>query len=130
MEIEITSELDIVTARSAAKVEANRLGFGLVDQTKIATAVSELARNIVVHANDGVIRIEEIEKEGMKGLEICAIDEGSGIPDIELALQDGWSSGEGLGIGLSGAKRLMDELEIHSEVNKGTMVKTVKWMRN
>lgn len=130
MEIKITSELDIVTARSAAKVEANRLGFGLVDQTKIATAVSELARNIVVHANDGIIRIEAIERDGVKGLEICAIDEGPGIPDIELALQDGWSSGEGLGIGLSGAKRLMDSLEIQSEVNKGTMVKTVKWMRN
>lgn len=130
MEIKITSELDIVTARSAAKVEANRLGFGLVDQTKIATAVSELARNIVVHANDGIIRIEAIERDGVKGLEICAIDEGPGIPDIELALQDGWSSGEGLGIGLSGAKRLMDALEIQSEVNKGTMVKTVKWMRN
>lgn len=130
MEIKITSELDIVTARSAAKAEAIRLGFGLVDQTKIATAVSELARNIVMHANAGVIRIEEIEKDGMKGLEICAIDEGPGIPDIELALQDGWSSGEGLGIGLSGAKRLMDELEIRSEVNKGTRVKTVKWMRN
>lgn len=130
MEIKINAELDIVTARSAAKAEATRLGFGLVDQTKIATAVSELARNIVVYANDGVVRIEEIEKGGVKGLEICAIDEGPGIPDIELALQNGWSSGEGLGIGLSGTKRLMDDLEIHSEVNKGTVVKTVKWMRN
>ena len=130
MEIKIASEYDIVTARTAAKSEAKRLGFSLVDQTRIATAVSEIARNIVVHANEGIVRIEEIKKEGFKGLEVCAIDEGPGIENLELALQDGWTSGEGLGIGLSGAKRLMDELEIESEVGRGTKVQLVKWMRN
>lgn len=130
MEVKIDSEYDIVTARSAAKREAERLGFSLVDQTRVATVVSELARNIVVHAGGGAIRIEEIEKEDSKGLEVCAIDEGPGIENIELALEDGWTSGEGLGIGLSGARRLMDEFEIQSEVGKGTKVQVVKWMRN
>ncbi len=130
MEIKIASELDIVTARSAAKNEAKRLGFSLVDQTRIATAISELARNIVVHSNGGVLKIKEIEKEARKGLEMCAIDDGPGIEDIERALEDGWTSGGGLGIGLSGAKRLMDEFEIQSEVGKGTKVLIVKWMRN
>jgi len=130
MEIKIDSEYDIVTARSAAKSEAARLGFSLVDQTRVATVVSELARNIVVYAGGGVIRIEEIEKNGCKGLGVCAIDEGPGIENIELALQDGWTSGEGLGIGLSGARRLMDKFKIQSEVGKGTKVLVVKWMRN
>jgi serine/threonine-protein kinase RsbT len=130
MEIKIASEYDIVTARTAAKSEAKRLGFSLVDQTRIATAVSEIARNIVVHANEGIVRIEEIKKDDYRGLEVCAIDEGPGIENLELALQDGWTSGEGLGIGLSGAKRLMDEFEIESEVGRGTKVQLVKWMRN
>ena len=130
MEINIDSELDIVNARSAAKNEAKKLGFSLVDQTRIATAVSELARNIVVHANGGVLRIEAIEKEARRGLEVCAIDDGPGIENLELALEDGWTSGGGLGVGLSGAKRLMDEFEIQSEVGKGTKVQIVKWMRN
>lgn len=130
MKIEVVSEYDIVTARSAAKQEAERLGFSLVDQTRVATVVSELARNIVVHAGGGVISIEETEKSDCKGLEVCAIDEGPGIENIELALEDGWTSGEGLGIGLSGAKRLMDEFKIQSEVGKGTKVQVVKWMRN
>jgi serine/threonine-protein kinase RsbT len=130
MEINIDSEYDIVTARSAAKNEAKRLGFSLVDQTRIATAVSELARNIVVHANGGVLKIEAIEKEARRGLEVCAFDDGPGIENLELALQDGWTSGGGLGVGLNGAKRLMDEFEIQSEVGKGTKVQVVKWMRN
>jgi serine/threonine-protein kinase RsbT len=130
MEINIDSEYDIVTARSAAKNEAKRLGFSLVDQTRIATAVSELARNIVVHANGGVLKIEAIEKKARRGLEVCAFDDGPGIENLELALQDGWTSGGGLGVGLNGAKRLMDEFEIQSEVGKGTKVQVVKWMRN
>jgi serine/threonine-protein kinase RsbT len=119
MEIKIECEYDIVTAKSVAKAEAKRLGFSIVDQTRIATAVSELARNIITYAGDGIVIIEEIEKEYPKGLEIWAIDEGPGIENIELALQDGWTSGEGLGIGLSGAKRLMDEFEMQSGVEKG-----------
>lgn len=130
MEIKVAREYDIVIARFAAKTEAKKLGFSIVDQTRIATAVSEFARNIVVHGSDGFVRIEEIEKGARKGLEIGAIDEGPGIEDNELALEDGWTSGEGLGIGLSGAKRLIDEFEIQSEVGKGTKVRVVKWMRN
>jgi len=130
MEIKVACEYDIVIARSAAKTEAKKLGFTIVDQTRIATAISELARNIVVHGSDGIIRIEAIEKGDRKGLEIWAIDHGPGIENIELALKDGWTSGGGLGIGLGGAKRLMDEFEIQSEVGKGTKVRVVKWMRN
>lgn len=126
MEIKVAREYDIVIARFAAKTEAKKLGFSIVDQTRIATAVSEFARNIVVHGSDGFVRIEEIEKGARKGLEIGAIDEGPGIEDNELALEDGWTSGEGLGIGLSGAKRLIDEFEIQSEVGKGTKVRVVK----
>ncbi|MHC1636500.1 MAG: anti-sigma regulatory factor [Candidatus Methanospirareceae archaeon] len=129
MEIRIDSEYDIVTARTIAKAEAKRLGFNIVDQTRIATAISELARNAVTYAGGGIIKINEIEKEGRKGIEIWVIDEGPGIEDIELALTDGWSSGEGLGIGLSGARRLMDEFEIYSEIGKGTKVRVVKWKR-
>jgi serine/threonine-protein kinase RsbT len=84
----------------------------------------------VVHANGGVLKIEAIEKEARRGLEVCAFDDGPGIENLELALQDGWTSGGGLGVGLNGAKRLMDEFEIQSEVGKGTKVQVVKWMRN
>ena len=152
VKIRIREEYDIVTARVSAKEEAKKLGFGIVDQTRIATAVSELARNIVDYAGEGVIEINivdkkgvvggsgsgssegrggdnDIEREGCLGLEIIAVDNGPGIEDIEKALEDGFSTGGGLGIGLGGVRRLMDEFEIQSKVGEGTKVRVVKWKR-
>ena len=148
VKIEIKEEYDIVTARVSAKEEAKKLGFGIVDQTRIATAVSELARNIVDYAGEGVIEINIVRKEGVEGssssgsgsehhgeagerlgLEIIAVDNGPGIEDIEKALEDGYSTGGGLGIGLGGVRRLMDEFEIQSNVGEGTKVRVVKWKR-
>jgi len=146
VKIEIKEEYDIVTARVSAKEEAKKLGFGIVDQTRIATAVSELARNIVDYAGEGVIEINIVrtevveggsrsrserhgEAEERLGLEIIAADNGPGIGDIEKALEDGFSTGGGLGIGLGGVRRLMDEFEIQSNVGEGTKVRVVKWKR-
>ena len=149
VKIEIKEEYDIVTARVSAKEEARKLGFGIVDQTRIATAVSELARNIVDYAGEGVIEINIVrteeaveggsssrsrsgrhgEAKGRLGLEIIALDNGPGIEDIEKALEDGFSTGGGLGIGLGGVRRLMDEFEIQSNVGEGTRVRVVEWKR-
>ncbi len=148
VKIEIKEEYDIVTARVSAKEEAKKLGFGIVDQTRIATAVSELARNIVDYAGEGVIEINIVRTEAVEGssssrgrserhgeaeerlgLEIIAADNGPGIEDIEKALEDGFSTGGGLGIGLGGVRRLMDEFEIQSNVGEGTRVRVVKWKR-
>ena len=149
VKIEIKEEYDIVTARVSAKEEAKKLGFGIVDQTRIATAVSELARNIVDYAGEGVIEINIVraeeaveggsssrsrsehhgEGEERLGLEIVAADNGPGIEDIEKALEDGFTTGGGLGIGLGGVRRLMDEFEIQSNVGEGTKVRVVKWKR-
>ena len=148
VKIEIKEEYDIVTARVSAKEEARKLGFGIVDQTRIATAVSELARNIVDYAGEGIIEINIVRTESVEGgsssrsrsehhgevekrlgLEIIAADNGPGIGDIEKALEDGYSTGGGLGIGLGGVRRLMDEFEIQSNVGEGTKVRVVKWKR-
>ncbi|HAZ31417.1 MAG TPA: ATP-binding protein [Dehalococcoidia bacterium] len=125
----IKDEYDIVSARSVGKQMAVELGLGIVDQSRIATAVSELARNIVLYAGGGVITFQRLSDGGRSGLEIRATDSGPGIADIELAMQDGYTSGNGLGVGLPGTKRLMDEFEIESEVGKGTRVTIRKWRR-
>ncbi|MDY6835051.1 MAG: anti-sigma regulatory factor [Chloroflexota bacterium] len=126
----IKEEYDIVIARSLVKSMAKELGFGIVAQTKIATAVSELARNITTHAKEGAIEIREVHGEdgGKEGLEIIASDHGPGIANIAQAMKDGYTSGGGLGLGLGGTKRLMDEFEIKSVVDSGTMVRVRKWM--
>ncbi|MHC1585769.1 MAG: anti-sigma regulatory factor [Candidatus Syntropharchaeia archaeon] len=129
-EIQINGEYDIITARSIGKEMAREVGFGIVDQTRIVTSISELARNIVVYAGKGSIFIKEIEKNEKRGLEIIAVDEGPGIEDIELAMTDGYSTSGGLGVGLGGSKRLMDEFEIESEVGKGTTVRIRKWIQD
>jgi len=125
----IKDEYDIVSARSVGKQMTVELGLGIVDQSRIATAVSELARNIVLYAGGGVITFQRLSDGGRSGLEIRATDSGPGIADIELAMQDGYTSGNGLGVGLPGTKRLMDEFEIESEVGKGTRVTIRKWRR-
>ena len=127
--VPIKDEYDIVMARSAGKSVAKEVGFGIVDQTRIATAISELARNIIVHAVEGVVEIRQVyADEGTVGLEVVAIDDGPGIPDVEQAMRDGFTTGKGLGAGLGGAKRLVDEFEIDSTVGKGTRVSVRKWL--
>jgi serine/threonine-protein kinase RsbT len=117
---------DIVTARQTGRTLAAQLGFSSADQTLIATAISEMARNILVYAKSGEILLRT-EQDGRPGIAIIARDEGPGIPDIERALQNGYSTSGSLGVGLPGTKRIMDEFTIISEVGKGTTVTMKKW---
>jgi serine/threonine-protein kinase RsbT len=126
----INSEVDIVTARQKGKELAGQLGFSSTELTLIATAISEIVRNIVEYARDGEISIKIEEQGDRRGIVVMACDTGPGIPDIMLAMQDGYSTGKSLGLGLPGAKRLMDEFEIVSEVGKGTKVTMKKWVKN
>ncbi len=123
----IAGEIDIMKARQEVRLQAQALGFSLVDQIRIATAVSELARNIVNYAVKGNIDIEAAENGARKGIRIVCRDEGPGIPDIGLAMKEGYTTGKGLGYGLPGAKRLVDQFEIWSEAGKGTKVTIIKW---
>lgn len=125
--IQIKKELDIVAARQTGRKIAKEIGFGTVDQARIATAVSELARNIYLYARNGTICFEIIEHPGKKGICLTAADKGPGISDIGQVMRDGYTTSGGLGAGLPGVKRLMDELEIQSEVGEGTTVKAIKW---
>ena len=125
----IKDEYDIVTARATGKQMAIEIGLGIVDQSRIATAVSELARNIVVYAGKGVISFERLTEGDRSGLEIIAADSGPGIADIEIAMCDGFTSGGGMGVGLPGTKRLMDDFKLESEAGKGTVITIRKWSR-
>lgn len=128
--VPIRGESDIVTARQQARETARMLGFAALDQSRIATAVSEIARNVVKYATDGAgeMVVREIGSRGQRpGIEIVVRDEGPGIADIEQALRDGFSTGGSLGMGLSGARRLMDELTIDSARGRGTTVTMRKW---
>jgi len=108
---------------------AAQLGFSGVDLTLIATAISEMARNIAVYAGEGEIVLDRIQDGNKQGILVVARDEGPGIPDVERAMQDGFSTGQSLGLGLPGARRLMDELEVASQAGKGTSVTMKKWKR-
>jgi len=119
---------DIVAARQAGRELAGRLGFSLTDITLIATAISEVARNIVQHAKCGEIILTPIRNGNRQGISLVARDEGPGIADVTLALQYGYSTRKGLGVGLPGAKWLMDEFDIDSKVGKGTTVTMKKWL--
>jgi serine/threonine-protein kinase RsbT len=125
--IEIINEQHIVQARQIARRVAEKLGFRLVDKTRVAAAVSELARNVYVHGGGGRMEIEEIHQGERIGIRFIFIDEGHGIPNVEQAIQDGFSTSNGLGQGLPGSKRLMDYLQIESELGKGTKVEAIKW---
>lgn len=127
--IPIDSEIDIVTARQRGREMAARLGFSSTELTLIATAISEVARNIVEYASDGEISLSVAAQGDKRGIVVIACDNGPGIPDIKLAMQDGYSTGKSLGLGLPGAKRLMDEFEIVSEVGKGTKITMKKWVQ-
>lgn len=127
--VPILSETDIVVARQSGRTLAAEAGFAGSDLTVIATAISEVARNILAYARTGEILLQQIQRDKQIGLLIVARDKGPGIPDVALALQDGYSTGNGLGLGLPGARRLMDEFEIVSEVARGTTVTMRKWKR-
>ena len=128
--IAVTGEDGIVAARQQARLAAKELGFGLVDQSRIATAVSELARNVVRYATGGrgeiAIRERPAGERGM-GIEITASDDGPGIANVDQAMRDGFSTSGGLGMGLPGTRRLMDEMEVDSALGRGTRVTVRKW---
>jgi serine/threonine-protein kinase RsbT len=125
----IASEGDIVTARRLVRNAATELGFGITDITRIVTAASELTRNIYQYAGSGTIRWRSFNKGVDVALELVFEDNGPGIPDIDKAMESGFSTGKGFGLGLPGAKRLMDEMVIQSQAGKGTKVRTRKWLR-
>lgn len=125
----IERELDIVTARQAGRELAAANGFSQTDQTLIATAISEVARNIVVYAQQGEIVVSRVDERGRIGIQVIARDCGPGIENLELALRDGYSTKQSLGLGLPGARRLMDDFGIESELGQGTVVTMKKWVR-
>jgi serine/threonine-protein kinase RsbT len=123
----LRAEDDVVRARQAVRAWAVEMGFSLVDQTKLVTAASELARNTVVYGGGGEMRMEQIQEGIRAGLRLTFADQGPGIPDVERALQDGFTSGGGLGLGLGGARRLVNEFQIESQPGQGTKITVVKW---
>ena len=128
-ELPVTSGDDVVRVRQLVRTKAQAIRLSLVDQTKLVTAASELARNTLVHGGSGSARIEVVQRGGRSGIRAVFSDTGPGIPDLDLALTPGWTSGGGLGLGLSGAKRLVDEFDIDTEVGRGTSVTITKWSR-
>ncbi len=128
--VAIESDDDVVVARSKARELAAGLGFTGTDLTLLATAISEIARNITTYAKRGEVCIAAVRRGGRRGVKVVASDNGPGIADVELALRDGYTSGKGLGLGLPGARRLMDEFEIDTEVGRGTTITMLKWGRD
>jgi serine/threonine-protein kinase RsbT len=125
--VPVNADIDIVTARQKGRELARDLGFTSTDLALIATAISELARNIILYANSGEVVLSVVENGTRRGLKVVARDDGPGIPDIERALEEGFSTSRSLGLGLSGVRRLMDEFDIVSEVGNGTTVTVKKW---
>jgi len=123
----INIEQDVVLARQTARKLATECGMRLIDLTKLVTAVSELARNTMVYGGGGDMDWQILDENGRVGLRLTFRDEGPGIPDIKLAMTDGWTSGSGLGLGLTGAKRLVDEFELDTEPGKGTRITITRW---
>jgi serine/threonine-protein kinase RsbT len=131
LRVAIGSDEDLVPARAQARALAERLGFSRTDATLIATAISEIARNIVVHVGQGEIELRPVEEESRSGLVVIAHDDGPGIRNVEAALRDGYAGRGGLGLGLPGARRLMDDFDVVSQPGRGTTVTMTKWrLRN
>lgn len=128
-QLDIRQERDIVTARQEGRRLAQELGFGLADQTRIATAISELTRNVIQYADRGTVTLKAIRADRKDGLEVVVADEGPGIEDVERVMQQGYSTSGGLGVGLPGARRLMHEFEIVSRPGRGTTVTIRMWLR-
>lgn len=127
--VPIAADVDVLTARTQGRAMAKSLNFSGSEMTLIATAISEIARNIVNYARGGEIVLRVVRRGDRRGLFVLARDHGPGIPDLERAMEDGFSTGGGLGLGLPGSKRLMDEFDVVSEVGKGTTVTMIKWER-
>lgn len=127
--VEVRSEWSIVAARQAGRNIAKEIGFSSVDQARITTAISELARNIYLYAKAGQICIEQVVEVNKLGIKVSASDEGPGIKDLRKVMEDGFTTSGGLGAGLPGVKRLMDEFSIDSTINKGTTIIATKWLR-
>ena len=123
----VNSSDDVVRVRQEVRSRAIAAGLGIVDQTKIVTAASELARNTLVHGGGGTVRVESVSRGGRRGVRLMFEDQGPGIPDIERALQDGFTTGGGLGLGLGGSKRLSNEFHIDSAPGRGTRVTIARW---
>ena len=128
-ELPITTGDDVVRVRQAVRARASAARLSLVDQTKLITAASELARNTLVHGGSGVARVETVQRDGRPGVKAVFTDDGPGIVDVEKALTDGYTTGSGLGLGLGGSRRLVDEFVLETAVGQGTTVTVIKWMR-
>ena len=126
-QLPLRTEQDVVLARQAVRKLTLELKFSLVDQTKMVTAASELARNTLIYGGGGVMKWEILLDGARNGLRLTFEDQGPGIPDLSLAMKDGWTSGTGMGMGLSGAKRLVNDFDISTEVGKGTRVMIARW---
>lgn len=126
-ELPLRAEEDMVRVRQATRTAAIETGLSLVDQTKLVTAASELARNTVIYGGGGTARVEVVELTGRRGVRVTFEDQGPGIADIGLALTDGYTTGSGLGLGLSGAKRLCNDFDLKSEPGKGTTIVITRW---
>lgn len=127
VEAPLKSDHDIVLARQMVRRAAQQIGLSLVDQTKLVTAASELARNAFIYGLGGVMTMEVVEDGGRRGLRLTFADQGPGIPNLDLALTDGWTSGTGLGLGLSGARRLVNDFKIQTQIGEGTRITIVRW---
>jgi serine/threonine-protein kinase RsbT len=128
-ELPITRDDDVVRVRQAVRAAAVAAKLSLVDQTKLVTAASELARNTLIYGGGGQADIEPVANDRRKGVRVVFSDTGPGIPDLDLALTDGYTSGNGMGLGLSGARRLVDEFDIVTAVGEGTRISVTKWAR-
>jgi serine/threonine-protein kinase RsbT len=127
--VAILTDADVVTARQEARTMGADLGFSSTDLTLLATAISEVARNITTYAGEGEVTLRVVDQDGRRGIEVLASDEGPGISDVELAMQDGYTTGNGLGLGLPGTRRLVDDFDLRTTPGAGTTVRLVKWIR-
>lgn len=125
--VPVKAEDDVVRVRQAVRTWSVQLGFSLVDQTKMVTAASEIARNTVIYGKGGMLRLEKLQDGGRRGLRLIFEDQGPGIADLDLAMRDGFTTGSGLGMGLGGAKRLVNEFHVDSRPGQGTKVTLTRW---
>lgn len=128
-QLPIVSDADVVRVRQAVRTLALKAALSIVDQTKLVTAASELARNTLIHGGGGGAELELLQENGRMGVRASFHDAGPGIPDVDMALSDGYTTGTGMGLGLSGSRRLVDKFELATEVGRGTRVTVVKWKR-
>jgi serine/threonine-protein kinase RsbT len=128
-ELPIRTGDDVVRVRQIVRALASASRLSLVDQTKLITAASELARNTLVHGGSGLARVDAVQRDGRRGVRAVFTDSGPGIPDVDKALTDGYTTGSGLGLGLGGSRRLVDEFDLQTTVGEGTTVTVIKWTR-